>query len=255
MSETKICCKCKKEMPATNEYFGRNGTGLRGRCKKCRTEDAQINKEQIKEQKSKYYKNYKDKVTKDHKEYKKTHAEEIKLMDKNYRDTHKEEAKIYKEQYRKEHKEYLQAVASDYYEKNKRTMYIKDKQRLKLNIISSRLYYNIYSHKRRAIAKQLPSNFTIKQWKECKESFNSCCAYCGKPMKRLEQDHFIPLTKQGDYTKNNIIPACRHCNASKSNKYFEDWYIKQEFYSIEREKRILQFLGYKKNIQQLSISI
>lgn len=39
MPKTKVCSKCKKELPATTEYFSRHKTskdGLRGICKRCR---------------------------------------------------------------------------------------------------------------------------------------------------------------------------------------------------------------------------
>ncbi len=60
---------------------------------------------------------------------------------------------------------------------------------------------------------------------------------------RLHQDHFIPLTKGGGYTKENIIPACRSCNASKQNADFEEWYPQYEYYSKEREQKILDYMG------------
>ena len=37
--ETKICIDCKKELPATSEYFGKHKTrkdGLRNQCKECK---------------------------------------------------------------------------------------------------------------------------------------------------------------------------------------------------------------------------
>ena len=60
----------------------------------------------------------------------------------------------------------------------------------------------------------------------------------------LEQEHFIPLSKGGGYSMGNIIPACRACNASKSDKDFFEWYPEYKYYSEERENKILDFLGY-----------
>ena len=44
MTETKICTKCKEELPATTEYFHRHNQSndsLRSRCKKCRNKTNQ----------------------------------------------------------------------------------------------------------------------------------------------------------------------------------------------------------------------
>ena len=68
---------------------------------------------------------------------------------------------------------------------------------------------------------------------------------------QLHQEHFIPLSKGGGYTHNNIIPACRSCNSSKWNNNFFDWYPKQEFYSEEKENFILNFiLNYLKGVEK-----
>ncbi len=67
----------------------------------------------------------------------------------------------------------------------------------------------------------LPSTFTVEDWHICQEFFNYKCAYCGS-VDASERDHFIPLTSKSELclgtVAKNIVPACRHCNASKNNK-------------------------------------
>jgi len=49
----------------------------------------------------------------------------------------------------------------------------------------------------------------------------SKCAYCGIDFDENNlptRDHIIPISKGGDNTKENVIPACRICNAKKGNK-------------------------------------
>lgn len=117
-----------------------------------------------------------------------------------------------------------------------------------------RVYKKIAEQRRKSLKRKLPSTFTDKQWEKCKKYFDGKCAYCGNGTDKLEQDHFIALSNNGEYTKNNIVPACRFCNTSKKNKDFFEWYSQQEFYSKEREKKILKYLHYDKNgIQQLSL--
>ena len=59
-------------------------------------------------------------------------------------------------------------------------------------------------------------DFTPEQWEQIKTDFNHLCAYCGGQAE-LEQDHVTPISKGGNHTASNIVPACRSCNARKSN--------------------------------------
>ena len=99
----------------------------------------------------------------------------------------------------------------------------------------------IHENRRRYKKNNLAKNFTQKEWNECKKFFNNKCAYCGKEMKNLTQDHFIPLSSEGEYTKYNIIPCCRSCNSSKHDKNFYEWYINYPFYSKSRIEKIEEY--------------
>ena len=95
----------------------------------------------------------------------------------------------------------------------------------------------VHSHTRSAKKKSVICNLTLTEWHMTIRYFNYRCAYCGKNEK-LTQDHLIPLSKGGNYSYNNIIPACRFCNSSKHDKDLDDWYVKQSFYSEDRRRRI-----------------
>lgn len=59
-------------------------------------------------------------------------------------------------------------------------------------------------------------DFTHQQWVELQERFNHRCAYCGKRCKgKLDQEHITPLSKGGNHTLSNIVPACSSCNSKK----------------------------------------
>ncbi len=79
------------------------------------------------------------------------------------------------------------------------------------------------------------------EWVQTVTYFGGCCAYCGSALK-LTYDHFIPFSKGGSFTQDNIIPACGSCNSSKNNNDFKEWYAKQPFYSEEREQAILDYI-------------
>jgi HNH endonuclease len=47
------------------------------------------------------------------------------------------------------------------------------------------------------------------------------CVYCGAPAESI--DHVRPLAAGGDETEDNLVPACGHCNKSKSAKLLIHW--------------------------------
>lgn len=102
-------------------------------------------------------------------------------------------------------------------------------------------YRTINSQIRRAIINNLECDFTKQQWDECRKYFDYKCAYCGCKVK-LAQEHFIPVKKGGNYTKSNILPACKSCNSSKSDKDFFFWYPRYKFYAKYREIKVLEYL-------------
>ncbi len=89
---------------------------------------------------------------------------------------------------------------------------------------SERYFENMRYHaqKRIAIKNQLPNTFTKNDWETALKFFENSCAYCGKKEK-LAQEHFIPISRKGGYTPDNIIPACKSCNSRKSNRSPEKW--------------------------------
>jgi len=49
------------------------------------------------------------------------------------------------------------------------------------------------------------------------------CAYCGQSNVELTIDHVVPITLGGSHTRDNVVPACRRCNASKNNTPLVVW--------------------------------
>lgn len=52
---------------------------------------------------------------------------------------------------------------------------------------------------------------------------NGICVYCGLSAPRLEIDHIEAISAGGDSSLDNLMPCCRFCNASKSDKDHADW--------------------------------
>jgi 5-methylcytosine-specific restriction endonuclease McrA len=57
-------------------------------------------------------------------------------------------------------------------------------------------------------------SFTSAEWLAVVEEHAGRCAYCGEGGP-LEADHRIPLSRGGTNAIDNILPACRRCNAKK----------------------------------------
>lgn len=60
-------------------------------------------------------------------------------------------------------------------------------------------------------------DFTPAQWEEVQAEWDHRCAYCGN-RKRLTVDHVTPISKGGQHTKSNIVPACQSCNSKKGDR-------------------------------------
>lgn len=249
--ETKICTKCLQIKPETHEYFTRDKKGKNGfsaKCKECRKIYRSENKEQSAIIKKKW-----DIDNEEHKkEYKKQwdikNKDRLKIYRKEYANLNKEYKKEYMKNWRLNNLE-LHLERSRRWRENNKALAAKSNKKYKE---SHRENYVINEQKREALKRNLPITLTADQWNEIKQAFNNSCCYCGRTLP-LEQEHFIPLSKMGELSKNNIICACKSCNSSKGNRDFFTWYPKHKSYSRDREKKILSFLNYKDGIQQLSM--
>jgi 5-methylcytosine-specific restriction endonuclease McrA len=65
-------------------------------------------------------------------------------------------------------------------------------------------------------------DLTDAQWTALKSAWGGC-AYCGLPDDALQRDCVLALSRGGRYTLDNIVPACRSCNASKCNAEVTTW--------------------------------
>ena len=61
---------------------------------------------------------------------------------------------------------------------------------------------------------------TSKQWDEILRKYNFRCAYCGV-QGNMTMDHVIPVSKGGEHSSSNVVPACAECNSRKGTKHWE----------------------------------
>ena len=78
------------------------------------------------------------------------------------------------------------------------------------------------SRKRRKRFLAADNDLTPAQWTAIRAVWGAC-AYCGDLDAALQKDCVLPLSRGGRYTVENVVPACRSCNASKSNDEVTGW--------------------------------
>lgn len=64
---------------------------------------------------------------------------------------------------------------------------------------------------------------STKEWKEILDKYNHSCYYCRRDGIPLEQEHKTPLVRGGKHSKDNVVPACRSCNARKGKQTEEEF--------------------------------
>jgi len=251
--ETKVCghCKIEKDIDSFGKDKGEKDNKCRT-CKVCMNEQGKRYREKnpgkAKESSRIYYANNKEKESQRKKEFRKIHYEKLNESSRKYRAENKEKIAEYGKKHYKENIDIIKEKAIKYRIKNSE----KIKQRNKIYRLANQERSNVLTQQYRARKSKLPSTLTVDQWEMIKQHFDNKCCYCGKE-KPLAREHFIPITKEGGFTLNNIIPSCKSCNSSKFNRTFEEWYKNYRFYSKKREKAILKFLGYTEETQQLKI--
>ena len=261
---TKTCNKCKKEYPATVEYFHRSKKskdGLVNDCKKCACERARLwrlaNLERAKANSKRWNELNPGKSAERAKKWRQENPERCKQLYKRWYENNKERHKANRRKWYKQNRSRHYRNKLEWYKNNPekgknisrraaKRYRMRNPGKIKEWQQNNPELIRMYCQQYRARKRKLPSTFTPEDWKRCKEFFNHSCAYCEKTLKRLQQDHFIPVSKGGPYTVTNIIPACKSCNSSKQNHDFFDWYPKQPFYSKTREAKILKYLNYDK---------
>ncbi|MDR6866748.1 5-methylcytosine-specific restriction endonuclease McrA [Microbacterium resistens] len=72
------------------------------------------------------------------------------------------------------------------------------------------------------------SDLTDVQWHRILDAW-ARCAYCGADGAALQKDCVLPISRGGRYTLENVVPACRSCNASKSNDEVTSWMRRRRF--------------------------
>lgn len=146
-----------------------------------------------------------------------------------YRSTHKLQRELYLAKYKVLHSNEIHAQQSRWYYENQEYV----KERVRRYHESKPDIARATNRRRKDRIRNLPNNFTTKDWEFCLYYWRGCCAYCGNPPSLFDRDmvlhieHFIPVTNEScpGTLPTNILPACATCNHNKKNKDAHRWIV------------------------------
>ena len=207
MEQTKKCkdCGIVKPISCFREH--------RWQCKSCTSKDAteweKKNPEQSKENKRRWYIKHREEFLEKCAEIYKANPEPAK-------------ARVAK--WTKENKERADATRAAWHAKHPESRHASSKRWKKNNPNAVKAI----KRNRRMREKSVPGGgWNSKEEVQLIEDYGHRCAYCGKKTDKLEMDHVVPVSKGGNHSIDNIVPACRFCNTSKSNKPLLVWMHQQ----------------------------
>lgn len=140
------------------------------------------------------------------------HNKRCRIIEKN----NPERRKAYWNKYYKANPEKYRAIAKRYREANPekvRAVFKKWRE-------SSPDIDRIRHHRRRA-HKESVQTFKVTL-KEIARMRSQACFYCGS-REKICIDHVVPLSRGGNNSIGNYLPACLRCNSSKKNKTIMEW--------------------------------
>ena len=163
-------------------------------------------RDEIRARKAAYYIAHRAEILAYHVAYHAAHKEESRAWAAKYYAAHKEESRIYHAAYNVEHRETKLAWQAAYRQTPRGKEAVRAGSR-KRNAL------------RRQIAEIDPGRIlTSEQWNTILELAKGKCYWCKRVMKKLTQDHVIPLSKGGLHVAENVVASCLSCNLKKHTK-------------------------------------
>jgi 5-methylcytosine-specific restriction endonuclease McrA len=85
-----------------------------------------------------------------------------------------------------------------------------------------------YAKRRKKRVAARDNDLTNAQWDALLAAWGGC-AYCGTSDGAMQRDCVLAISRGGRYTLDNVVPACRSCNASKCNEEVTSWMRRRRF--------------------------
>jgi len=232
---SKRCSTCKETKAVS--AFSRDSTrkdGLRSQCKECEREAGRVyyaaNSEKVREKGRVYYAANSEKVRERGRVYRAANPEKVRETKRVYRAANPDKVREKDRVYREENLEKLNEKSRVYRAANSEKL----NEKSRVWQVANPEKVRVHNQRRRARKANLPNTLTAAEWQYAIDYFHGYCAVCGRPPKdlfktrRVNADHWIPLSKGGGTTADNIVPLCSGedgCNNRKGNKDPEVWLV------------------------------
>jgi 5-methylcytosine-specific restriction endonuclease McrA len=159
----------------------------KGLCRQCYNhQHYEANRKEILAQKQQYYEANRKEILAQKQQYYEANRKEILAQKQQYNAEHREERSAYKQRHREANPEKHREN-----EHRRRAR----KNGATIGPVDEAAVYELYGHR---------------------------CIYCGAT-EDLTLDHVIPLAAGGAHSEDNLVVACRSCNASKNARPLEEW--------------------------------
>ncbi len=245
METTKICITCNKSKLLSEYELRKDTQKHRGTCKKCinlkSLEYSKKNRAKKLASQKKYRDSHKEELRQKDIEYNKKNPHIRRDYYQRTKEANKESRKQYyldnKDRFRQfildnrelvaerrrktrlRNIDYIKKWSKEYNNRNKEHIKIRDKKRNQTP--EGKIKRRVYNNKRRAMKLELDDG-TINDisLNKLKIKQNNKCYHCGCELKfdenrQVHLDHFIPLSKGGLHSINNVVWSCQTCNAVK----------------------------------------
>lgn len=163
----------------------------------------------------------------------------VAAYNKSYRAGHRQELTVRMRHWREAHKEHLSAYRKHRRKVNRTRQTATRRRWADANRDKTKLYYRRWYEtdpdrakavSRRAEAKRRArlagALIGIVDREAIFKSDSYRCVYCGAKS-NLVLDHIVPLAKGGAHIEENLVTACRYCNASKGAKILVVWMLQR----------------------------
>lgn len=221
----KTCTRCNNRRPSDEFYKSPNNSdGLRTWCKTCladyHIERYAIKKDHINAVNRKYRVENADKVKRaDRERARQRYAddpEKHKRAVREYNLHHPEKHRDYARAYRaagKVNKEKMREYQRAYRERHRDEI----AQRHRVHVEANREKIRMRMSNVKAQRRMAEGKVTTKEWKAILLFYGNSCGLCRVSASELPMtvDHFIPLSKDGTNTWDNVWPLCMPCNVRK----------------------------------------
>lgn len=199
----KNCTKCRRELPATTEYFNRNTSswdGLRTWCKDCSRA---------------HYKEYRaknrDKLNREARAYHQEHREDANERRRAHYQAHRDEATSSMRNYYRGHKDESRSRCKAWKEANPEKVALSARR----------------SNRKRRQKQVSTYHASVKEFKH-----SDHCFFCGRSVstqvrvgssKKATIEHLLPLERGGEDHILNLVTTCTSCNCSKRDLTIDEY--------------------------------